>query len=66
METVKLADPKKMAEILGVPVSWIYQRTCIGQTAIPHIKMGKYLRFFPEEVIAFFKKKGRIRKQSKF
>lgn len=51
-----LLTPKEMAKILNVPISWIYQRTSIGQEAIPYIKMGKYVRFKPEEVIDFFKK----------
>jgi len=38
-----------MAEYLGVPKSWIYDRT--GPQAsehVPHFKVGKYLRFDPE------------------
>ena len=46
---------KELAQRLNVPVSWIYQRTRLGQTAIPHIKLGKYVRFDQAVVIAFFK-----------
>ena len=56
-ESKKLVSPLELAEKLKVPVSWIYQRTRFGPTAIPHIKFGKYLRFDPEEVIAFFARK---------
>jgi len=52
-----LIGPKKLAEIINVPVSWIYQRTRMGPKAIPFIKMGKYIRFDSEEVIKFFKNK---------
>lgn len=52
----KLATVEEMANVLGVPKSWIYQRTCQGQAAIPHIKIGKYLRFDIEAVIAHFRK----------
>ncbi len=45
----------ELAKILQVPVSWIYQRTRLGQTAIPHIKFGKYVRFEPKQVIEFFR-----------
>ena len=34
------------AEWLKVPVSWVYERTRKrGRDRIPHIKLGKYLRF---------------------
>ena len=51
----KLATVQKMASILNVPVSWLYQRTRLGQEAIPHLKLGKYVRFNPQEVKEFFK-----------
>ena len=51
-----LITVKELAEILKVPVSWIYQRTSMGQEAIPYVKMGKYVRFDPEKVIEFFNK----------
>ncbi|MFA5159821.1 MAG: helix-turn-helix domain-containing protein [Candidatus Omnitrophota bacterium] len=55
----KLLKAGEMAELLGVPKSWIYQRTMQGQEAIPHIKMGMYVRFDPDEVLGFFKTKGK-------
>ncbi len=55
MENQKLADIKEMAGILRVPVSWIYQRTRLGPGAIPFMKVGKYVRFNPTEVIDFLK-----------
>lgn len=34
------------ARVLHVPVSWVYERTRRrGVDRIPHIKLGKYLRF---------------------
>jgi hypothetical protein len=34
---------------LGVPIGWIYKRTRKnGPEMIPHIKLGKYVRFDPE------------------
>jgi len=50
-----LITVKELSEALHVPASWIYQRTCQGQQGIPHIKMGKYVRFDLEQVIDFFK-----------
>jgi excisionase family DNA binding protein len=55
--TDRLVDVKELARILNLPVSWIYQRTMQGPTAIPHIKFGKHLRFNPEEVMNFFQDK---------
>ena len=39
----KLLTPDEMAEYIGVKKSTIYQWTHIGY--IPHIKMGKFVRF---------------------
>ena len=40
-----------VAEILKVPISWVYDRTRRrGMERIPHIKLGKYLRFNASEV----------------
>lgn len=57
MENKKLVTVKELAEILNVPVSWIYQRTRVGQSAIPHVKFGKYVRFDSDAVIRFFAEK---------
>ena len=44
----KLWAPEDLAEYLNVPVGWIYKRTRKnGPEMIPHIKLGKYLRFDP-------------------
>ena len=56
-QVTKLLTVKELAQIIGVPPSWVYQRTRIGQEAIPHVKFGKYVRFDAHEVIAFFEKK---------
>ena len=38
----------QLAELLGVPRSWVYDRTrSSGPEPIPHIKLGKYVRFDP-------------------
>jgi hypothetical protein len=44
----KLWIPEDLADYLGVPVGWIYKHTRQrGPDLIPHIKLGKYLRFDP-------------------
>ena len=41
-----LMDVAETARVLNVPVSWVYGRTRRrGKERIPHIKLGKYLRF---------------------
>lgn len=42
-------DTKTLAEYLAVPASWIYERTRRNAPeTIPHLKLGKYVRFNPE------------------
>ncbi|MGE0827366.1 MAG: helix-turn-helix domain-containing protein [Candidatus Binatia bacterium] len=36
-------DIKEAASFLGVPISWLYDRT--RRNLVPHLKMGKYVRF---------------------
>lgn len=48
-----LLTPKQMAEVLGVPVSWIYRRT--SRAEIPFVNVGKYVRFDADEVIEFLR-----------
>ena len=45
MSPSELITAKELAKRLNVQVSWIYRRTRLGQEAIPHVKMGKYVRF---------------------
>ncbi len=45
----KLWKIDELAEYLGVPRTWIYDRTQEHFTErIPHYKLGKYLRFDPQ------------------
>lgn len=60
MQTMGLITVKELSERLQVPVSWIYQRTRMGQKAIPHVRVGKYVRFNADEVIAFLRNSGDI------
>lgn len=42
----ELLTVSEIAKTLKVPVSWIYERSRRrGSERIPHIKLGKYLRF---------------------
>lgn len=61
----KLVDVREMAQILGVAESWLYQRTRLGSKAIPLVRVGKYVRFRPDEVVKFLERKqvGRARRR---
>ena len=50
----ELVDVREMALILKVPPSWLYERTRKGSNAIPQVRLGKYVRFRPNEVVKFF------------
>lgn len=44
--TGQLLTVNEVAQSLKVPVSWVYERTRRrGAERMPHIKLGKYLRF---------------------
>jgi excisionase family DNA binding protein len=53
MQADELITVQDLAKRLNVPVSWIYQRTRRGQHSIPHIKLGKYVRFNWHQVFQF-------------
>ena len=42
---------EEAAGLLHVKVSWLYERTRTNE--VPHIKLGKYLRFDQDELIAW-------------
>jgi excisionase family DNA binding protein len=42
---------QEAAELLRVPVSWLYERT--RTNTVPHVKLGKYLRFDRDELTAW-------------
>jgi excisionase family DNA binding protein len=55
--SLTLLSVEEIAERLNVPVSWVYSRTREkGPDAIPRLKVGKYLRFELEKVLAWIRK----------
>lgn len=56
-EVKPLLTVQQIADMLDVPKSWVYGKTQFGQKGIPHIKLGKYVRFDSDEVLEFFKNK---------
>jgi excisionase family DNA binding protein len=49
-----LLTPEKLADRLNVPVSWVYEQSRQGK--IPTHRLGRYIRFNLNEVLASQKK----------
>lgn len=54
----QLVTVEELAGILKVQKSWIYQRTMLGQEGLPHVKVGKYLRFDLNKVLEFLNQRS--------
>ena len=54
----RLLTVTELAGVLKVPPSWIYQKTMLGQKGLPHVKVGKYLRFDVQKVMEFLQKQS--------
>ncbi|MGO9534065.1 MAG: helix-turn-helix domain-containing protein [Syntrophobacteraceae bacterium] len=55
-----LLSIKQEAELLNVPISWLYGETRKkGPNSIPHIRVGKYVRFQHGCVLEWLQAKGR-------
>jgi excisionase family DNA binding protein len=50
----RLLDAKAIAERLGVPESWVREAARSG--AIPHVRLGRYVRFDLGDVKAWLEK----------
>ncbi len=67
MKMENLLTPQEMADVLGVAVSTIYQWT--HQEYIPHIKIGRFVRFrksVVEKWLVKKEKKGRRTRKATF
>ena len=50
----ELLTVKEVAELLKVPTSWVYERCrASAQDPVPHVKLGKYLRFYRSDLIRY-------------
>ncbi|HZT69088.1 MAG TPA: helix-turn-helix domain-containing protein [Terriglobia bacterium] len=53
-EPERLLTVREVAELLSVPRTWVYERTRQrGVNRLPHLKMGKYVRFRLSDVQAY-------------
>ncbi len=50
----ELLTAAEVAQFLRVPLSWVYERCRVGAIdPLPHLKLGKYLRFRKTDLLAF-------------
>lgn len=52
-----LIDAQAAAELLGVPKSWVLAEARADR--IPHVRLGRYVRFEPDELRAWWAKRRR-------
>lgn len=49
-----LLTVQEVAQILKVPVSWVYEHTRAGcRDPLPYVKVGKYLRFLAADITSY-------------
>ncbi len=57
LEQDELLTVDEVAQILKVPRSWVYERSRERTPdRLPHIKLGKYLRFYRRDVLGYTEK----------
>ncbi len=55
----RLLTLREVAELLRVPVSWVYDHTRPQSNhPLPHLKLGKYLRFRADDIADYLNKTG--------
>jgi hypothetical protein len=61
----QLLTAQQVAARPGVPVSFIYDRTCRSSAdPIPRLKIGKYVRFDPDQVESWLREHDGLNKGS--
>ena len=51
----ELIDSDETASLLGVTVNWVRDHTTRRQPIVPHVKMGRKIRFERVEVLRFIR-----------
>lgn len=61
MQSERLLTVEQVSEILQVPPTWIYKHTKRrAPNRLPHVKLGKYVRFRESEIISFIERSRRV------
>ena len=55
--TPALVDAEAAAELLGVKASWVLAEARADR--IPHVRLGRYVRFEPAELEAWWRRRRR-------
>jgi excisionase family DNA binding protein len=55
----RLISVRELEERFGVPRSWVYEKVEAG--ALPHLKLGRHVRFVPAEIEAWLEQQRRPR-----
>ena len=50
--SIRLLDASGLSELFGIDPAWFLTRARVNR--IPHVRIGKYVRFNPEEIRDFF------------
>ncbi len=59
-ESGELLTVEEVAELLRVPRSWVYERSrARSRNRLPHVKLGKYLRFYKADILRYVEKMKR-------
>jgi hypothetical protein len=53
----RLIDAKAAGELLDVPHTWLLRQA--RADAIPHVRLGHYVRFEPDELLAWARRRRR-------
>lgn len=60
MDCEKLLTAEQVAGLFQVPISWVYKHTKKRAAFhLPHIKLGKYVRFRESEIKTFLQRLNR-------
>ena len=51
-----MIDAAEVAAILKVKVSWVRDHTTRVEPILPHVKMGRKVRYEPGKILAFIQK----------
>ena len=53
----ELLTAEEAAQFFKVPLSWVYERCRERSTdPLPHVKLGKYLRFYKSDLLHYMEK----------
>ena len=55
--TRALIDAKAAGELLGVPPTWLLRQA--RRDAVPHIRLGRYVRFDADQLLAWSRNRAR-------